>query len=332
MAKNLNPIQRAGGAPLLSIAIPTYNRSSELAFSLDRFVDQIVGNYEDQIEIVITDDCSTNETFSVAKDYAARFPFISARQNSSNIGLEKNLINCTKNLNGKYLWIFGDDDFLEFDDSLDHIIARLQEGTHSFFVLNRTRRNKDLSQVLSYNWMKVADNRTRDYLGLRQFCLDWGFISVIGFISVNIFEREKFLRVNYKKYSGTMYTQLGMMVEAFAKERTLLIGRPLICHRTATMYEKRAELGNKETERNFMSDVNLRNATYLSLPMLRTLQELVDSSAINLKDIVSFRENTVINGKLIDFLIGSSCDALELSVPFGHHQWLLARDFSTNCP
>ncbi len=318
--------------PLLSIAIPSYNRPDELAYSLQRFVEQIVGKYENLIEIIITDDKSTDNTPQIAKDFANRYSFIQFDPNRENIGLERNLINCTRNCTGKYLWIFGDDDFLEEDDSLSTIMSFLQQGKYSFFVLNRTRRNKSLDTMLSDNWMRTPADRNIEYSGLREFCLRWGLISVIGFITVNIFEREKFLNISPDKYMGTMYPQLGMMAQGFHDSPTLLIGRPLICHRTATMEEKKAELGNKATEMNFMSDVKQRDATYFSLPFITLMQELLDHGCFSPDDIVKIPENTVISGYLIDFLINTAGLAQEMNIAFTQQQWKEAKSFFDRLP
>ena len=65
---------------------------------------------------------------------------------------------------------------------------------------------------------------------------------------------------------GTMYPQLGVMFEAFHDARLMLVGEPLVCHRTQTAEEKRAALGGKASEADFMSDVQVRDATYFSHP------------------------------------------------------------------
>ena len=48
--------------PLLSIAIPCYNRTEDLRLALQTFADQIEGKYENQVEIIVTDDRSPGPT------------------------------------------------------------------------------------------------------------------------------------------------------------------------------------------------------------------------------------------------------------------------------
>ena len=114
-------------------------------------------------------------------------------------------------MTGEYLWIFGDDDFLERPHGLDNVMLYLRSGMCDVYVLNRTRRASDLTNVLSRNWMELDPGRTYPFTGLREFCQMHGFISVLGFISVCIVRRAPFCEVDVTEYLGTMYPQLGSM-------------------------------------------------------------------------------------------------------------------------
>ena len=313
--------------PLLSIAIPAYNRKKELKHCLEVFVSQISGRYEELVEIIVSDDCSPNEALAEVKAYTCDYPFIKFRRYDENIGLEKNLLCCSDICTGKYLWIFGDDDFLEFKDSLSTILELLKLGEFDFYVLNRTRRSFDLNTVITDNWMKLDVNSNYEYPGLKDFCLQYGFISIIGFISVNIFRREYFQSVDATKYFGTMYPQLGAMLEAFYNKKTLLVGKPLVCHRTQSAEEKKKALGDKKSESSFMADVKVRNATYFSHPYVHMMNSLVNCGAFKLNEILKIPENTVINGLLIDFLINCVKDSHSLSIGFSHEDWIKTLGF-----
>lgn len=293
------------GHPLLSIAIPAYGRPEELKFGLLRLISQVSGKYEDLIEVVISDDCTPGNGLDEIREIASRHRFVTFRRYPQNIGLERNLIACADGCHGEFLWLFGDDDFIEPDDGIDQIMSLLKEGRHDFYILNRTRRSFDLSKLVSDNWMRLEVDSVQEFKGLREFCLAYGFISIIGFISVNIFRRRPFVAVDATKYFGTMYPQLGAMAEAFHASPTLLIGRPLVCHRTQTAAEKKAALGGKQSESDFMADVQRRNAIYFSHPFADMLGKLLEKDAFRARDILEIPENTVINGLLIDFLIQS---------------------------
>ena len=54
--------------PLVSIIIPTFNRQSFIAESIDSSLDQDYGN----IEIIITDNASSDDTVKIVKEYVKR--------------------------------------------------------------------------------------------------------------------------------------------------------------------------------------------------------------------------------------------------------------------
>lgn len=318
--------------PLLSIAIPAYDRAVELVHCLTILVEQIEGVYEDRIEIVVSDDASPGDSLRAVRELTEKYPFIRFQRYDENVGLEQNLIRCTEPCRGEFLWIFGDDDFLETPEALKTVVEVLEKGQHDFLILNRTRRSFDLKQVLTTNWMGVEETARIEFPGLREFCLRFGFISVIGFISVNVFRREPFIKVDKEPYWNTMYPQLGAMFEAFHDRRTLLIGKPLVCHRTQTAEEKRRALGEKASEARFMADERVRNATYFSHPFICMLDNLVEKGVLKTEDLIQIPENTVIHGLLVDFLINTTALSREIGIQVADEDWRRTERFLTKLP
>lgn len=60
--------------PLVSICIPTRNRSKYLAMVLDSIVSQVEFYATDEIEIVVSDNCSTDDTQEICSCYIKQFP------------------------------------------------------------------------------------------------------------------------------------------------------------------------------------------------------------------------------------------------------------------
>ena len=52
--------------PLLSICIPTYNRSKSLRICLLSILSQTKG-YEEDVEVVVSDNCSDDDTMQVVE-------------------------------------------------------------------------------------------------------------------------------------------------------------------------------------------------------------------------------------------------------------------------
>jgi len=95
--------------PSLSICIPTYNRSGYLA----ELLDSIIAQNLPEIEVVISDDASPDDTKAVAASYEAKFKKFRYIQHPENIGLDRNFLAVIAAATGDYVWLMGDDDRLE---------------------------------------------------------------------------------------------------------------------------------------------------------------------------------------------------------------------------
>lgn len=76
----------------LSICIPTYNRDSFLRQTLDSITCQDAFIHTDEIEVIISDNVSTDDTQSVGLEFEQRFPGkVKYFKNETNLGTELNL-------------------------------------------------------------------------------------------------------------------------------------------------------------------------------------------------------------------------------------------------
>ncbi|MCK5459615.1 glycosyltransferase, partial [Candidatus Parcubacteria bacterium] len=88
--------------PTLSILIPTYNRAHLVIETLDSITKQINNELIHDIEIVITDDGSNDDTEKTIKLYKENNPCnIVYFKNEKNLGFDKNLINTVSKARGK---------------------------------------------------------------------------------------------------------------------------------------------------------------------------------------------------------------------------------------
>lgn len=94
--------------PKVSILIPTYNRAELLKNSLDSLVAQ---NYPN-LEVVIVDDCSKDNTAEVVKLYKDKLPQIIYKKNEYNIGAALGFNKAAELASGEYVINYSDDDLL----------------------------------------------------------------------------------------------------------------------------------------------------------------------------------------------------------------------------
>jgi glycosyltransferase involved in cell wall biosynthesis len=95
--------------PLVTIGIPTYNGSKRLPRPIESIWTQ---NYPN-LEIIISDNCSTDNTPKVVEDLGRQHPEIRLVQQEKNIGQIGNYIFLIQAARGKYFIWLADDDFLE---------------------------------------------------------------------------------------------------------------------------------------------------------------------------------------------------------------------------
>lgn len=97
--------------PLLTIAIPTYNRASLLDLCLGRILDQ-VQPYMEEVEVLVSNNAATDHTPEIAAGYQQRYPNLRYSENEQNGGPDFNIARCFELATAKYVWVFSDDDLL----------------------------------------------------------------------------------------------------------------------------------------------------------------------------------------------------------------------------
>jgi abequosyltransferase len=109
--------------PLLTIAIPTYNRSACLVQLLEVLEPQLTG--ESRVEVIISDNASPDDTPAVVDRFMQRGVRLAYQRNETNIGADANFIRCYELAQGEYVWIFGDDDII-LPGALKEVLRRLE--------------------------------------------------------------------------------------------------------------------------------------------------------------------------------------------------------------
>ncbi len=91
---------------LVSVAMATYNGARYLAEQLDSIVHQTYTN----IEIVIVDDHSKDDTVAIIREYQLSHPFIVLVQNGQNLGVTKTFEKAIKHCKGFFIALSDQDD------------------------------------------------------------------------------------------------------------------------------------------------------------------------------------------------------------------------------
>lgn len=109
--------------PLLTIAVPTYNRPEALARLAKDFL--ISASGMDGVEVVVcdnSDDAAARSNQEVFAETDVRYC-----KNEKNLGFHGNLLRCIERASGQWLWIISDDDGVD-QEAFSGFVQALKDG------------------------------------------------------------------------------------------------------------------------------------------------------------------------------------------------------------
>lgn len=149
--------------PLVSIGIPVYNSDDTIADCLRSVLNQSYRN----IEVVISDNCSTDITANICKNFADLDSRISLVVQGENIGPAANFDFVLSRATGSYfMWVAADD--IKSEDFVTLNLEFLEENPD--FLASTCPNRFDASEGEDHNWEMLAlnggqKNRIIDFLG-----------------------------------------------------------------------------------------------------------------------------------------------------------------------
>jgi glycosyltransferase involved in cell wall biosynthesis len=182
----------------ISLSIPQYNRINYLLKSLEMIEKQ---TYDD-IEIVISDDCSTDNTEAEIKKLALtyRYPII-YKKNEVNLGYDRNYRQSIELATGDYCFILGNDDTLFEPTSVEYLVDMLKQNNYpDIGICNyQEQYNPDI-----YKRANITGIVGSGYeMALRYY-------SCFSFVAGIIYNRATFMKFNTARYDGSIYAQMSL--------------------------------------------------------------------------------------------------------------------------
>jgi len=212
---------------LLSICIPTYNRSHDLERCLKSILLQLEQNINlgDVIEVVISDNCSPDNTQVIAEQYQNKFKNFRFSKNVSNLGFDENVISVVQNASGTYCWYMGDDDMI-INGALDFVVSLLKG--HKYDIVGiEGEPTFDKNEVGYMVEKKYQPEKTEEVIGYNDFYFKQ---YLQGGFSFMIFDRNLWLsvldRIDYLKH--WLYYENVAKMSLVTKKPMLHIEQPLI--------------------------------------------------------------------------------------------------------
>jgi glycosyltransferase involved in cell wall biosynthesis len=165
----------------ISICLITYNHEAYIKEALESVLMQVTDFPK---EIVIGEDCSTDRTRSICREYAEKYPgLIRLIPAEKNIGAMKNFLRTLKECTGKYIAFIEGDDYWTDPQKLQKQVDFLEVNPeysacfHNVIIKNE-RSNELQDRVMHENGLAKDSFDTEDILG------PW-FIASPSFVFVN---------------------------------------------------------------------------------------------------------------------------------------------------
>lgn len=143
---------------LISIVLPVYNGEKYLRESIDSVLAQTYKNWE----LLIVDDCSTDSSAAIAKEYASKDRRIYYYRNENNLRLPRNLNKGFRLAKGDYLtWTSDDNKFKP--TALEKMYDALKNNQNAQFVFASCRVINSEGEAIEY--IMVDDKRKKQIVG-----------------------------------------------------------------------------------------------------------------------------------------------------------------------
>lgn len=207
--------------PLLTIAIPTWNRAPFLKSTLTQLRREMVNVPHGKVELLVSDNCSPDETASTVEQAILSGLSIHYTRNKENIGSDANIAQCFNLAQGKYVLILGDDD-LFVDGALEILLHRLSDNDYGMVCLRPYGFESDFRKEYPGGHGKE-----------KTFNDGGKFLAAIGalmtLISSCVINKKLLSSVDARQFCGGNLVQLHLVIRAvLAAKQNLFIDHYLI--------------------------------------------------------------------------------------------------------
>jgi glycosyltransferase involved in cell wall biosynthesis len=170
--------------PLVSIGIPTYNRADVfLHQALESAVNQTYPN----IEIVVSDNCSTDRTQELVDSFKSMR--IKYHKQIENIGAKKNYNYCLEQATGEYFLLLHDDDMIDPDFVEICLKALTNQQFEVGVVITGTRLIDSAGKLI-----KETTNRLNN-CSAKEFFLGWFSDKVALYLCSTLYDTKKLKQI-----------------------------------------------------------------------------------------------------------------------------------------
>ena len=178
---------------ILSIIIPTYNRSNIVLQTLSLFRAQIYRHCH-EVELIVCDNCSGDNTLDVLTTYKQKHDFFLLVKYHSHLDVGLSIMRCVENGDGTFVLVWGDDD-IPSPFMVDELVNLCEKyNSCNAIVFNRIQGydygKNNLSNLSLYN----EEYHECDLIYKESCVFIEKFYKEMSFISVSCIKRAAWMR------------------------------------------------------------------------------------------------------------------------------------------
>lgn len=206
--------------PRLSVCITTRNRARYLKETLENILQQCT----DDVEVVVVDGASTDDTVEVVRLLAARHPSLRLITPKKNSGLDADYDRAVMEARGEYCWLFSDDDLLA-DGAIARVLRACLDDPFAI-VVDASVHTADFGGLVADRRLpQVGPSRYAQDAGEAFFCDCANHLSFIGCLTVS---RARWISRERSRYYGTEFIHCGVLFQAPLPGSVIVIREPLV--------------------------------------------------------------------------------------------------------
>ena len=84
-------------------------------------LDILLPQCDSRVEVFVSDNCSTDSTPEIIRQYQKTYTNVTYSKNETNIGTDRNIIKCFERAAGDFVWLLSDDD-IAIEGSIKEIL------------------------------------------------------------------------------------------------------------------------------------------------------------------------------------------------------------------
>ena len=154
--------------PLVSVVVTTYNHEPYLAEALDAILTQ---RCDFGVEIILGEDCSSDNTLAVCREYAKKYPEnITLIASTENVGWRVNYRRCVEAARGKYLAFCDGDDYWCDEGRLAEQVALMEANPNIGLCYTLAERRNEKGELVGR--FPIGEGHTTLDAMLHDWCVE----------------------------------------------------------------------------------------------------------------------------------------------------------------